>query len=156
MQCSLCCPAAPICVMNAAWVEAGSQYVFHPLLYHPYWFPLVALCFHWFLLVSIDYPCFSWFLLVLFDFINRNQLEHRVKPIINLFLLVTFCSNWLQLVGFHFIIGFIFSVTRRSRSDGSHSLTHSLTEYISVSTDLTDVTLVSDDTYWTLYWYDSG
>ena len=36
-----------------------------------------------------------------------------------------------------------FSVTRRSRSDESHLLTHSL----SVLIDMTDVTLVSDDTY---------
>ena len=39
--------------------------------------------------------------------------------------------------------GIFFSVTRRSRSDGSESLP----TYLSVSTDLTDVTLVSDDTY---------
>ena len=38
-----------------------------------------------------------------------------------------------------FAIFFIFSVTRRSRSDSRPLL--------SVSTDLTDVTLVSDDTY---------
>ena len=37
----------------------------------------------------------------------------------------------------------VFSVTRRSRSDSRHLLTHLLI----VSTDLTDVTLVSDDTY---------
>ena len=46
----------------------------------------------------------------------------------------------------------IISVTRRSRSDSRYSLTHSLTESVSVSTDLTDVTLVSDDTYWRLGW----
>ena len=45
------------------------------------------------------------------------------------------------------MIRFIFSVTRRSRSDESHSLTHSLTESLIVSIDVTDVTLVSDDTY---------
>ena len=44
---------------------------------------------------------------------------------------------------------FIFSVTRRSRSDSRYSLTHS----VIVSTELTDVTLVSDDTYRRLYWY---
>ena len=44
----------------------------------------------------------------------------------------------------------IFSVTRRSRSDESHSLTNLL----SVSIDFTDVTLMSDDTYRRLYWYD--
>ena len=27
---------------------------------------------------------------------------------------------------------------------------------LSVSTDLTDVTLVSEDTYWRLYWYEEG
>ena len=37
----------------------------------------------------------------------------------------------------------IFSVTRRSRSDSHQLLTYS----VSVSTDLIDVTLVSDDTY---------
>ena len=44
----------------------------------------------------------------------------------------------------------IFSVIRRSRSDESHLLTESL----DVSIDLTDVTLVSDDTYKRLYWCD--
>ena len=39
----------------------------------------------------------------------------------------------------------LFSVTRRSRSDVSHLLTESLTE--SWLADLTDVTLVSEDTY---------
>ena len=38
--------------------------------------------------------------------------------------------------------------TRRSRSDSGDSLT----DLLSVSTDLTDVTLVSDDTYWRLDW----
>ena len=42
---------------------------------------------------------------------------------------------------------YVFSVTRRSRSDSHHLLTYSLTYWVSVSTDLTDVTLVSDDTY---------
>ena len=41
----------------------------------------------------------------------------------------------------------VFSVIRRSRSDESHLLTHLLTESLSVLIDLTDVTLVSDDTY---------
>ena len=36
----------------------------------------------------------------------------------------------------------VFSVTRRSRSDAVHLLT----DYLMVSIDLTDVTLVSDDT----------
>ena len=40
---------------------------------------------------------------------------------------------------------FIFSVTRRSRSDESHLLSHLLTE--SWLADSTDVTLVSEDTY---------
>ena len=44
-----------------------------------------------------------------------------------------------------------FSVTRRSRSDESHSLTHLLSHLLSVSIDFTDVTLVSDDTYRRLY-----
>ena len=44
----------------------------------------------------------------------------------------------------------VFSVTRRSRSDESHSLT----EWVGVSIDFTDVTLVSDDTYRRLYWCD--
>ena len=38
-------------------------------------------------------------------------------------------------------------VTRRSRSDSRYLLTYSLTHLLSVSTDLTDVTLVGDDTY---------
>ena len=40
----------------------------------------------------------------------------------------------------------LFSVTRRSRSDESH--------WVSVSIDLTDVTLVSEDTYRRLFWCD--
>ena len=48
----------------------------------------------------------------------------------------------------------VFSVTRRSRSDESHSLTESLTYWVSVLIDFTDVTLVSDDTYRRLYWCD--
>ena len=46
----------------------------------------------------------------------------------------------------------IFSVTRRSKSDVVHLLTDSLM----VSNDLTDVTLVSDDTERGLDWCDSG
>ena len=41
------------------------------------------------------------------------------------------------------VIIIVFSVTRRYRSDSRPSLNYSL----SVRTDLTDVTLVSDDTY---------
>ena len=48
----------------------------------------------------------------------------------------------------------VFSVTRRSRGDESHSLTYSLTESLSVGIDLTDATLVSDDTYRRLNWCD--
>ena len=40
-------------------------------------------------------------------------------------------------------LGPLFSVTRRSRSDSRYWVTY----WVSVSTDLTDVTLVSDDTY---------
>ena len=39
----------------------------------------------------------------------------------------------------------IFSVTRRSRSEGSERVTESLSEW--TFADLTDVTLVSDDTF---------
>ena len=46
--------------------------------------------------------------------------------------------------------GTVFSVTRRSRSDESHSLTY----WVGVSIDFTDLTLVSDDTYRRLYWCD--
>ena len=38
----------------------------------------------------------------------------------------------------------VFSVTRRSRSD---SVTESLSESVTLRTELTDVTLVSEDTY---------
>ena len=52
----------------------------------------------------------------------------------------------------------IFSVTRRSRSDESHSLSEWVSEWVSqwviVSIDFTDVTLVSDDTYRKLHWCD--
>ena len=43
----------------------------------------------------------------------------------------------------NFVGGSIFSVTRRSGSD----VCDSLTDLLTVSTDFTDVTLVSDDTY---------
>ena len=44
----------------------------------------------------------------------------------------------------------IFSITRRYRSD-EMSVTHSLTDAVIVRIDLTDVTLVSADTYKRLY-----
>ena len=44
----------------------------------------------------------------------------------------------------------IFSVTRRSRSD----VCDLLSDLLTVSTDLTDVTLASDDTHRRLYWCD--
>ena len=44
----------------------------------------------------------------------------------------------------------IISVTRRSRSDESHLLSN----WVIVSIDFTDVTLVSDDTNRRLYWGD--
>ena len=49
--------------------------------------------------------------------------------------------------GKHSESDFVFSVTRRSRSDSCHLLRYSVTPLLIVSTDLTDVTLVSDDTY---------
>ena len=49
--------------------------------------------------------------------------------------------NWKHLNGK--MLSTLFSVTGRSRSDKSHSLSHLL----SVSIDFTDVTLVSEDTY---------
>ena len=49
--------------------------------------------------------------------------------------------------GWHPVGVLVFSVTRRSRSDESHSLTYLLDILI----DFTDVTLVSDDTYRRLY-----
>ena len=45
------------------------------------------------------------------------------------------------------LTSFLFSVTRRSRSDVSQSVSESLT----LRTELTDVTLVSEDTYCRLY-----
>ena len=50
-----------------------------------------------------------------------------------------------KLVTWYNLYLFVFSVTRRSRSDESHLLTN----WVSVSIDFTDVTLVvvSDDTY---------
>ena len=45
----------------------------------------------------------------------------------------------------------IFSVTRRSRSDVSQSVSEWVSQW-HCWTDLTDVTLVSEDTYWRLYW----
>ena len=60
------------------------------------------------------------------------------------FLSSCFVICWSSQCGFLFSL---FSVTRRSRSDSRYWLTYSLTHLLSVSTDLTDVTLVSDDTY---------
>ena len=45
----------------------------------------------------------------------------------------------------------IFSVTRRSRSDVSQSVSEWVSQW-HCWTELTDVTLVSEDTYWRLYW----
>ena len=46
---------------------------------------------------------------------------------------------------------YVFSVTRRSRSDVSQSVSEWVSQW-HCWTDLTDVTLVSEDTYWRLYW----
>ena len=43
----------------------------------------------------------------------------------------------------------LFSVTRRSWSDN-------VSEWVTLRTELTDVTLVSKDTHWRFYWQDSG
>ena len=45
-------------------------------------------------------------------------------------------------------LGALFSVTRRSRSD---SVSESLSESVTLRTELTDVTLVSEDTYCRVY-----
>ena len=60
------------------------------------------------------------------------------------FMIFAFHPNINALEFSHY---FIISVTRRSRSDSRQSLTDLLTYSVSVSTDMTDVTLVSDDTY---------
>ena len=64
-----------------------------------------------------------------------------------MFFVTTHQMN-LRVKDEHFLLR-LFSVTRRSRSDESHLLTYLLTE--SWLADLTDVTLVSDDTYKRLY-----
>ena len=57
------------------------------------------------------------------------------------------CCN-LLFIG----IDHIFSVTRRSRS----SVSEWVSQWVTLRTELTDVTLVSEDTYWGLYWQDSA
>ena len=71
----------------------------------------------------------------------KQKIEFRVKTYV-----------WKHQYKIDNEITLVFSVTRRSRSDESHWLTHSLTESLSVSIDFTDVTLVSDDTYRRLCW----
>ena len=61
-------------------------------------------------------------------------------------------ESWICHLGQDIL--FIFSVTRRSRSDESQWVSNWVTEWVSVSIDFTDVTLVSDDTYRRLYWCD--
>ena len=56
-------------------------------------------------------------------------------------------ESWNDRFGPFFFAKCIFSVTRRSRSDESHSLTDLLTYLLDVSIDFTDVTLVSEDTH---------
>ena len=46
----------------------------------------------------------------------------------------------------------IFSVMRRYRTRE----TDWVSQWVTLRTELTDVTLVSEDTYWGLYWQDSG
>ena len=77
-----------------------------------------------------------------FNFLFKHNLLFHPNHI-KLYILVTI-PLWfgINLPQYQVLLNF-FSVTRRSRSDGSHSLT----EYGSVSTDLTDLTLVSDDSY---------
>ena len=41
---------------------------------------------------------------------------------------------------------------RRYRSDVSQWVSQSVSEWVTLRTELTDVTLVSEDTYWRLYW----
>ena len=69
-----------------------------------------------------------------------------------LFLILNRCSTIFSMSIWFDREKYFFSVTRRSRSDSRQLLTYSLTHWVSVSTDLTDVTLVSDDTYWRLDW----
>ena len=68
--------------------------------------------------------------------------------------LLTHVCNMSWSIHTHIPDDLLVSVTRRSRSDESHSLTYLLTYLLSVSIDFTDVTLVSDDTYRRLYWCD--
>ena len=50
-----------------------------------------------------------------------------------------------------------FSVTRRSWSDNvSELVSQSVSQSVTLRTELTDVTLVSGDTYWRFYWCNSG
>ena len=66
------------------------------------------------------------------------------------------CDCSTQMLFRHLCLNlfYLFSVTRRSRSDESHLLTYWVTNWVSVSIDFTDVTLVSDDSYRRLYWCD--
>ena len=79
-----------------------------------------------------------------------NSCESTWAPIFSLTIASIFFTLTFQpfVVWFHFFDHLcLFSVTRRSRSDSRQLLTYSLTHSLIVSTDLTDVTLVSDDTY---------
>ena len=96
---------------------------------------------------NVSFKCNPW--------IDREMLEMKM---VQGWLCRRQCFLWISYFGkvmgvLHFwnILNDpirLFSVTRRSRSDSRPSLTN----WLSVSTDLTDVTLVSDDTYWRLDW----
>ena len=46
----------------------------------------------------------------------------------------------------------MFSVMRRYRTNVSQWVSQSVSQWVTLRTELTDVTLVSEDTYWRLYW----
>ena len=82
----------------------------------------------------------------------RTHLTLKIKKG---FLLWQIILNWdIILCHFHtfskkLFHPYIFSVTRRSWNDN-------VSEWVTLRTELTDVTLVSEDTYRGLYWQDSG
>ena len=72
----------------------------------------------------------------------------------NEFLTVALLHQLSYLASRFYYSKFMFSVTRRYRSDVCDWLTDWVSDWVIVRIDWTDVTLVSDDTYRRLYWCD--
>ena len=109
---------------------------------------------HWLRLQEVQFGKFEFF-------IGRFDLDENGKLDVGEFAAMIQRHRWENLKPFEraflgtWQIAFfycIFSVMRRYRTNVSYSVR----EWVTLRTDLTDVTLVSEDTYCRRYWWDSG